>query len=154
MLYAKYYFKSLWTWFTMTFGITLTLNTKKFDLQCWCLCVVVHYYYYYEAGLFVVKKHISRTSNRPLATGKILRSTCKACSGSDRKGSQQRAKVTSTVTAIFTSENSLHGGQTGGGVGTTRTPTQTQNGTHTHKHGYSIDCNRYNKNQQLYIWTQ
>ena len=74
-------------------------------------------------------KHISRTSNRPLATGKILRSTCKACSGSDRKGSQQRAKVTSTVTAIFTSENSLHGGQTGGRGG---------NHTHAHPHRHKM----------------
>lgn len=48
------------------------------------------------------------TSNRPRATGKILLTTCRAWLGSDRKGSQQRAKVTNTVEAILTSRKSLH----------------------------------------------
>lgn len=47
------------------------------------------------------------TSNRPRATGKILLTTCKAWPGSDRKGSQQRAKVTNTVAPIRTNRKSL-----------------------------------------------
>lgn len=51
---------------------------------------------------------VHSTSNRPRATGKILLTTCKARLGSDRKGSQQRAKVTNTVEAILTNRKNLH----------------------------------------------
>lgn len=70
------------------------------------------------------------TSNRPRATGKILLTTCKAWPGSDRKGNQQRAKVTNTVAATLTNRKSLgeegrtvkqtHGKSGPGGVATTR----------------------------------
>lgn len=60
----------------------------------------------FQDGLLHMKH--SCTSNRPRATGKILLTTCKAWSGSERKGNQQRAKVTNTVTAILTNRKSLH----------------------------------------------
>lgn len=49
----------------------------------------------------------SPTSNRPRATGNRRWTTCRTWLESDRKGNQQRAKVTSTVTATFTSRNNL-----------------------------------------------
>lgn len=60
-----------------------------------------------RCGLWHGSTIVYSTSNRPRATGKILLTTCKAWPGSDRKGSQQRAKVTNTVAPIRTNRKSL-----------------------------------------------
>lgn len=60
-----------------------------------------------QVGAYQTLLACCSTSNRPRATGKILLTTCKAWLGSDRKGNQQRAKVTNTVAATLTNRKSL-----------------------------------------------
>lgn len=99
-----------------------SLWTLSHDKQRKCLYIYIRPSRNFEA--YRMPLACCSTSNRPRATGKILLTTCKAWPGSDRKGNQQRAKVTNTVAATLTSRKSL--GEEGRTVRQTRGPGELQ----------------------------